>query len=158
MKKKKLNVKKLLNEAYFGPSEWMLDNITYNDRTSNPKTLLEFLTRLDHLSELKEPTADEQLELDILIKLSADLDEDECEELLGNNDDVVQQNFIENLARQSALETLCNGQLSIDTMALTCKLNPNDFILVAKRSQDIINAIRELVIQGETLSEDVAGA
>ena len=43
-------------------------------------------------------------------------------------------------------------------MNAMCKLSPNDFILAAKRSQDIINSIRELVIQGETLSDDVAGA
>jgi hypothetical protein len=39
-----------------------------------------------------------------------------------------------------------------------CKLSPSDFIITAKRTQDLINSIHELVIQGETLSSDVAGA
>jgi hypothetical protein len=56
------------------------------------------------------------------------------------------------------LETLCKNEISIATMTTMCKLSPNDFVLAAKRSQDIINAIQELVIQGETLSKDVAGA
>jgi hypothetical protein len=43
-------------------------------------------------------------------------------------------------------------------MNTACKLSPNDFILCAKRTQDLINAIQGLVIKGETLSSDVAGA
>jgi len=77
---------------------------------------------------------------------------------LSNDDEVVQQNFIEALARQSALEVLTNGRVGFDTMTITCKLSPTDFILTAKRTQDLISAIQELVIQGETLSNDVAGA
>ena len=94
----------------------------------------------------------------MLKELADDLDPNECEELLTNNNDTAQQQFIENLARQGALETLCKNEISISTMSTMCKLSPNDFILTAKRSQDIINAIQELVIQGETLSKDVAGA
>lgn len=158
MKKKKLDIDKLINSAKIGTSRWELDNIVYHDRTSNPVTLLEFLKRIQFLETLENASTADKHELTILKELADDLDPVECEELLTSGDDQAQQHFIENLARQGALETLCKNEISISTMSTMCKLSPNDFILTAKRSQDIINAIQELVIQGETLSKDVAGA
>jgi hypothetical protein len=155
---KKLDIDGILAKAQIGLSRWELDNITWNDRASNPNTLYEFLTRIQTLESLEEPTELEEQELEILIDLANDLDEQECIELLSNDDEIVQQNFVETLARQSALEVLTNGRVSFETMTTTCKLSPSDFILTAKRTQDLINAIQELVIQGETLSNDVAGA
>ena len=48
MKKKKLDIDKLINSATIGTSRWELDNIVYHDRTSNPVTLLE-----DVVNEIK---------------------------------------------------------------------------------------------------------
>lgn len=155
---KKLDIDGILEKAKIGLSRWELDNITWNDRASNPTTLFDFLTRIQELESLEDPTEQEVQELEILTDLANDLDEQECIELLSNDDEIVQQNFIESLARTSALEVLTNGRVSFETMTTTCKLSPSDFILTAKRTQDLINAIQELVIQGETLSNDVAGA
>lgn len=159
--KKKLDVDKLLSQAAVGPSRWELDNITWNDRSTNPITLRNFLKRikeLDNLVGIDGCTPEEKTEYDILIDLASELDEQECEELLSNNDNVMQQHFIESLARKSAVEVLTRDKVTFDTMNEMCKLSPNDFILTAKRTQDLINSIHELVIQGETLSQDVAGA
>jgi len=156
--KKTIDIQKILSSAQTGPSRWELDNIIWNDRTSNPETLIAFLKRIEHLSQLKKLTGSEAAELDILNSLANDLDEQECIELLSNDDEIVQQNFIEALARKSALEVLTNDKVSIETMNTMCKLSPSDFILTSKRTQDLINSILELVIQGETLSSDVAGA
>jgi hypothetical protein len=155
---KKLDIDNILSTAQLGLSRWELDNIKWSDRASNPKTLFEFLTRIKTLELLEDPDEEELQELEILSELADDLDEQECIELLSNDDEIIQQHFIESLARQSALEVLSNGRVGFDTMTITCKLSPNDFILTAKRTQDLINAIQELVIQGETLSNDVAGA
>lgn len=155
---KKISIDRVLSKAQVGLSRWELDNVIWNDRTSNPKTLYNFLSRIQELSDASELTAAEEFELEILLDLASELDEEECAELLSNDDETAQQQFIENLARQSALEVLSNGRVSYETMNTTCKLSPSDFILTAKRTQDLINAIRELVIQGETLSNDVAGA
>jgi hypothetical protein len=150
-------VEKLLATAKTGPSLWELDNIVWNERTTDPWVLLEFLKRIQFLRSSSK-TENEVIELELLEKLALDLDEEECQTLLSNTEEIAHQTFIENLARQSALEVLCNDQISLETMRTTCKLSPNDFILASKRSPDLINAIRELVIQGETLSGDVAGA
>ena len=158
MKKLELDIDSILSKAQLGISRWELDNIKWSDRASNPKTLFDFLTRIQELESLEKLTDLETQELEILVDLSNDLDEEECVNLLSNDDEVVQQNFIEALARQSALEVLTNGRVGFDTMTITCKLSPTDFILTAKRTQDLISAIQELVIQGETLSNDVAGA
>jgi len=153
-----LDIDSILSNARIGLSRWELDNIIWNDRTSNPKTLYNFLSRIQELSKKSDPTELEKDELEILQELAEDLNEQTCTELLSNDDDVVQQLFIERLARQSAIEVLTAGRVSFETMNTTCKLSPNDFILTAKRTQDLINSIQELVIQGETLSNDVAGA
>jgi hypothetical protein len=92
------------------------------------------------------------------LELVADLDKAECEELLNQTEEESRESYIEDLARTSAIEVLTNGKLSFETMNISCRLSPNDFILCAKRTQDLINAIHGLVIKGETLSKDVAGA
>ena len=139
-------------------SRWELDNIVWNERTTNRSVLIDFLKRIDDLQSLKKPTLAEKQELEILKDLANDMEQDLCEELLSQDDETSRQRFIEKLARQGALETLCNDAISMDTMEKMCKLSPNDFILASKRSQDLINSVQELVIQGETLSNDVAGA
>ena len=158
MKNKKLNTEKLLALASAGTSRWELDNITWHDRASNPETLISFLERIQFLENIEDRNSKEERELDSLIDLANDLDEEECVQLLSNDDEIVQQTFIENLSRTSALEVLTNDRISFETMNTMCKLSPSDFILTAKRTQDLINSIHELVIQGETLSSDVAGA
>lgn len=157
--KLKLDVDKILESASVSPSKWELDNIVWNDRTTNPETLKKFLQRLKHLKELaKSATKSEIEELKILTELANELDEQECIDLLSNDDDLAQHRYIESIARRSAIEVLCNNKVDIETMYEMCKLSPEDFILASKRAQDLINSIKELIIQGETLSQDVAGA
>lgn len=155
-----LDIENLLSIAETASvNKWELSNIVWSERTTNPEVLVEFLQRINTLKTSSDLlTSAEKRELEILEELADDMDQEECEELLSKNDEDVRQRFVESLARQGALETLCNNAVSIDTMEKMCKLSPNDFILAAKRSQDLINSIRELVIQGETLSDDVAGA
>jgi hypothetical protein len=148
----------LLLAESFRISKWELDNIIWHERSTNPEVLLQFLRRIEYLRTIENPTIEIKQELTALEELADDMDQDSCEELFDQNDETVRHQFIERLARQGALETLCNNAISIDTMEQMCKLAPNDFILTAKRSQDLINSIQELVIQGETLSNDVAGA
>ena len=138
-------------------SKWELDSVIYYDRTSNPKTLADFLTRIQTLQLVKR-TVNEQAELDYLLELLEDIDEDECLDFLDRTDEDDRISFIENLARISAIEILTGEKISFETMNTACKLSPSDFILCAKRTQDLINAIHGLVIKGETLSNDVAGA
>jgi hypothetical protein len=160
MKKTKLDIGKLLDLASSGPSRWELDNITWNDRSSNPKTLRKFLLRIQELRDKTQTNAtqSEIEELTLLEDLARDMDQEECELMLSGDDNLAQQTFIEDLARRSAVEVLTRDKVTFETMNVMCKLSPNDFILTAKRTQDIINSIHELVIQGETLSRDIAGA
>jgi len=160
MKKKqtKLDIDKILKSYSKGPSKWELDNITWYDRSTNPKTLVDFLNRIKELEEKTKLSQEEANELLLLNELAADLDEEECMTLLSTDEEFARHNFIESLARKSALEVLTNERVSYETMNLMCKLSPTDFILTSKRTQDLINSIHELVIQGETLSQDVAGA
>ena len=154
MKAKKLNIDKILKSAQM--SRWELDNITWADRSTNPASLLSFLKRIKELQVSTNPL--ELAELKILEELASEMDEDECIELLNLDEDQSRQLFIENLARISAIEIITKERASFESMSTMCKLPPQDFILTAKRTQDLINSIHELVIQGETLSKEVAGA
>ena len=156
---KTTQIKTILSKLVDSPSKWELDSIIYHDRTSNAKTLTKFLTRIQDLQALKtKATAGEQQELYYLLALLEDLDADECLELSDQTDDDNKNTFIEDLARTSAIEILTGGRIGYETMNTACKLSPNDFILCAKRTQDLINAVQGLVVKGETLSMDVAGA
>jgi hypothetical protein len=157
--KLKLDIDKILDSSSTGLSKWEMDNIVWHERTTNPEVLKKFLLRIKTLSDLGTTiTKQEEAELKVLIDLANDLDEDECIELLSDNDDLAQHRYIEFLARKGSLEVLCNQRVSVETMHEMCKLSPEDFILVSKRTQDLINSIKELIIQGETLSQDIAGA
>jgi hypothetical protein len=151
-------IKNILSKNRNCPSKWELDNIIYNDRTSDPTALVNFLTRIETLSSIKVKTDDDELELTYLLDLLEDMDEDECIAVMDHSDETAKDVYIERLARTGAVEVLTGGKVSFDTMNTSCKLSPNDFILCAKRTQDIITAIHGLAIKGETLSQDVAGA
>lgn len=152
------DIEKLLTQAVNCPSKWELDNIIWVDRTTDKKTLSDFLFRIITLDKKPEKSQSEIQELEYLEELLDDMDLTECMQLMNIQDDDAKHIFIENLARVSAIETLCRGRMSVETMNTACKLSPNDFILCAKRTQDIMNSIHGLVIKGETLSQDVAGA
>ena len=152
-------IKNILSELNTGPSKWELDTIVYHDRLSNTKTLAEFLTRIQKLEELKSTAApDEQQELTYLLELLEELTDEDISELTNRSDEQSKDAFIEDLARTSAIEILTGGKILYETMNTACKLSPGDFIMCAKRTQDLINAIQGLVVKGETLSKDVAGA
>jgi len=141
-------------------SKWELDNIIYWDRATNPKTLIAFFERVQLLSGTKEEklSASDLIELKFLKELLDETDFDDAKSLLTYNEDEAKSRFLEDLARTCAIETLTLGKLNVETMNTACKLSPNDFIICAKRTQDLINAIHGLVIKGESLSKDVAGA
>ena len=156
---KTTQIKNILSKLVDSPSKWELDSIIYHDRTSNDKTLAKFLTRIQDLQALKtKATAGEQQELEYLLALLDDLDADECLELADRTDEDDKNAFIEDLARTSAIEILTSGRILFETMNTACKLSPNDFILCAKRTQDLISSIQRLVIKGETLSQNIAQA
>lgn len=152
------DIEKILEKADVGPSKWELDNIVYWDRTTNPKTLISFLQRIKILHFTTSKTLSEEKELAKLIELLDETDLEECKELIELSDDDLKETFIENLARNNAIQVLTIGRIDTESMETACKLSPNDFILCAKRTQDLINSIQRLVIKGETLSNDVAGA
>lgn len=156
---KTIQIKNILSKLNTAPSKWELDSVVYYDRTSNPATLAAFLTRIQDLQSLKTKAGlAEQSELVHLLELLEDLEEEDCLELIDRTEEDHKNSFIENLARTSAIEILTGGRIGFETMNTACKLSPNDFILCAKRTQDLINAVQGLVVKGETLSMDVAGA
>ena len=152
------DIKNVLSSINTCPSKWELDTIVWHDRTSNPETLIRFLNHIECLDSLVDKNPSQVQELEYLTELLDDIDQKECEALFDRTDSESREAFIEDLARTSAIEILTSGKLNFELMNTACKLSPNDFILCAKRTQDLINSIQGLVIKGETLSKDIAGA
>ena len=125
---------------------------------SNTKTLAAFLDRIQELKSIKKTAADIQRELVYLLELWEEVEQSDIDDLCNRTEEDAKDVFIEELAKVSAIEVITGGKISYETMNTACKLSPNDFILCAKRTQDLLNAIQGLVIKGETLSKDVAGA
>jgi hypothetical protein len=151
-------IKNLISKSNATINKWELDNIVWWDRTTNPESLIRFVKRIQELTDQKASTVEETKELQYLSELLNELDQNECNELLNRTEEQFKDAFIENLARTSAIEILTGGKILYETMNTACKLSPSDFIMCAKRTQDLLNAIQGLVIKGETLSKDVAGA
>lgn len=152
------DIKELLSSSHDSPSKWELDTIIWSDRRSDSKVMLQFLRRIDHLHSLASRSYSQDIELSRLIELLDDMNKEDALEVLSKNEEQEKDTFLENLARTSAIEVLTTNKLSLETMTINCKLNPNDFIMCAKRTQEIINSVRELVIKGESLSSDIPGA
>lgn len=155
---KTTQIKDVLSSINLAPSKWELDTITWYDRLSNPTALVKFLSRVQELQAIKKRTVDVQQELDNLLVLLDEIDDTDIVDLINRSEEDARDSFIEDLAKVSAIEVITNGKLSFETMNTACKLSPNDFILCAKRTQDLLNSIQGLVVKGETLSKDVAGA
>lgn len=151
-------IKDIMSNIKLGPSKWELDTIIWHDRMSNPNVLAAFLSRIQELQAIKKPAPTQKLELDHLLELLDEMDENDIDDLIQQSDEEAHDAFIENLAKKSALEVLTKGRVDLETLETSCKLSPNDFILCAKRTQDLLNTISGLVIKGESLSQDVAGA
>jgi hypothetical protein len=151
-------IKDIMSNIKLGPSKWELDTIIWHDRLSNPNALAAFLSRIQELQAIKKPAPTQKLELDHLLELLDEMEESDVNELIQQSDEEAHDAFIENLAKKSALEVLTKGRVDLETLDISCKLSPNDFILCAKRTQDLLNTISGLVIKGESLSQDVAGA
>jgi hypothetical protein len=148
-------------EDHSAPSKWQLDNVFYHDRTTSRTTLYRFLSRIKKLKNAEDNNANsacDTQELKNLLELLDELDSDEIADILTLSEEDARESFIEELARISAIEVLTNGKLSFNTMNTACNLTPNDFILCAKRTQDLISSIQRLVIKGETLSQNIAQA
>lgn len=153
------DIDKVLTTLKTGPTKWELDNVIYHDRYTNPKTLHNFLTRIKELDSTKKQLDPASLaEYDYLVEMLEDMDIEDIESLTMLDEEQSRDQFIEELARKSAIEVMTNGKLSFETFETACKFSPSDFILCAKRTQDLINSIQGLVIKGETLSQDVAQA
>ena len=155
---KTTQIKDVLSSINLAPSKWELDTITWYDRLSNPTALVKFLSRVQELQAIKKRTVDVQQELDNLLVLLDEIDDTDIVDLINRSEEDARDSFIEDLAKVSAIEVITGGKLSYETMNTSCKLSPNDFILCAKRTQDLLNSIQGLAIKGETLSKDVAGA
>jgi hypothetical protein len=156
IKMKTENITNVLSQLRACPSKWELDNIIWSDRTTDPQVLSKFLQRIEELQQASSRAATQ--ELAILLELLEDITEEEVVLLVNQTEAAAKSQYIEQLARVSAIEILANNKLSFDTVNTTCKLGHNDFILCATRAQELINTVQGMMIKCESLSQDIPQA
>ena len=156
IKMKLENTTEVLSQLRNCPSKWELDNITWADRTTDPRVLSQFFLRIEELQQSSNRAA--QQELGFMLELLEDISEEDVNLLVTQTEDAAKSHFIERLARVSAIEILADNKLSFCTMETTCKLGHNDFILCATRAQELINTVQGMMIKSESLSEDIPQA
>lgn len=150
------NITNVLSQLRACPSKWELDNITWADRTTDPQVLSKFLQRIEELQQLSSRAATQ--ELAILLELLEEINDYEVELLVDQTEAAAKSQYIEKLARVSAVEILSDNKLSFNTIDVTCKLGHNDFILCATRAQELITAVQSMMIKSESLSQDIPQA
>jgi hypothetical protein len=156
IKMKTENITNVLSQLRACPSKWELDNITWSDRTTDPQVLSKFLQRIEELQQLSSRAATQ--ELAILLELLEEINDYEVELLVDQTEAAAKSQYIEKLARVSAVEILSDNKLSFNTIDVTCKLGHNDFILCATRAQELITAVQSMMIKSESLSQDIPQA
>jgi hypothetical protein len=150
------NITNVLSQLRDCPSKWELDNIIWSDRTADPQVLSKFLQRIEELQQASSRAATQ--ELTILLELLEEINDYEVELLVDQTEAAAKSQYIEKLARVSAVEILSDNKLSFNTIDVTCKLGHNDFILCATRAQELITAVQSMMIKSESLSQDIPQA
>jgi hypothetical protein len=156
IKMKTENITNVLSQLRACPSKWELDNITWSDRTTDPQVMSKFLQRIEELQQASSRAATQ--ELAILLELLEEINDYEVELLVDQTEAAAKSQYIEKLARVSAVEILSDNKLSFNTIDVTCKLGHNDFILCATRAQELITAVQSMMIKSESLSQDIPQA
>jgi hypothetical protein len=76
-------------------------------------------------------------------------------ELLNGDETSVRLALIEKWAREASLDILYDGRYSKETLRFILNLPKDDYQLLLKRVEEIVNSVRDISIQSDTLTDIV---
>jgi hypothetical protein len=113
----------------------------------NREKLVSFFEKIEQL-----PQSDE---LSILLQILDDHDSNKLKELLDGDETSVRLALIEKWAREASLDILYDGRYSKETLRFILNLPKEDYQLLLKRVEEIVNSVRDISIQSDTLTDIV---
>jgi hypothetical protein len=113
----------------------------------NREKLVSFFEKIEQL-----PQSDE---LSILLQILDDHNSDRLKELLNGDETSVRLALIEKWAREASLDILYDGRYSKETLRFILNLPKEDYQLLLKRVEEIVNSVRDISIQSDTLTDIV---
>jgi hypothetical protein len=113
----------------------------------NREKLVLFFEKIEQLPESEE--------LSILLKILDEHNSDKLKELLNGDETSVRLALIEKWAREASLDILYDGRYSKETLRFILNLPKEDYQLLLKRVEEIVNSVRDISIQSDTLTDIV---
>jgi hypothetical protein len=113
----------------------------------NREKLVLFFEKIEQLPESDE--------LSILLKILDEHNSDKLKELLDGDETSVRLALIEKWAREASLDILYDGRYSKETLRFILNLPKDDYQLLLKRVEEIVNSVRDISIQSDTLTDIV---
>jgi hypothetical protein len=113
----------------------------------NREKLVLFFEKIEQLPESEE--------LSILLKILDEHNSDKLKELLNGDETSVRLALIEKWAREASLDILYDGRYSKETLRFILNLPKQDYQLLLKRIEEIVNSVRDISIQSDTLTDSI---
>lgn len=131
--------------------------ITWNGINFDKDKLIKFIKRIKLLRLTSFFIKSHKEELKILKEIYSSYDERVLIGLLNNDDKISRNGFIEKWARIGAIDILLSGVYSRNTFTVISNLPVEDYQLVCKRIEELVNYGRNLTYQQDKVSDNIPG-
>lgn len=116
----------------------------------NREKLISFFDRIETLRKTPQST-----ELSILTKILEEHNKTNLHKLLDGDENSVRLSLIEMWAREASLDILYDGRYSKETLRFILNLPKEDYQLLLKRVEEIVNSVRDISIQDDSLTDTI---
>jgi len=131
--------------------------ITWNGINFDKDKLIKLTNRLKLLKFTSLLFKSHKEELRILKEIYSSYDEKVLIGLLNNDEKICRNGFIEKWARIGAIDILLTGVYSRNTFTTISNLPVEDYQLICKRIEELVNYGRNLTYQQDKISNNIPG-
>jgi hypothetical protein len=139
------------------PSFYELTHIVWKNIEFDKELLLKFMKRLRLVKFLSFFTKKHKEEYNILQSILESKNEERINGLLNNDEDICRSSIIEKWSRIGAIELIIFGRYTKDTYTLISNLPIEDYIMIEKRTRELIDMIGDLRIEENNISNTTPG-
>jgi hypothetical protein len=138
-------------------SKYELYYITWNGIGFDKDKLIRFIKRLKFLRFTSIFLKSHKEELKILREIYKSYDEKILIGLLNNDEQISKNGLIEKWSRIGAIDILLNGVYSRSTFTIISNLPIEDYQMVCKRIEELVNYGRNITYQKDNITDNTPG-
>ena len=138
-------------------SKYELYYITWNGIGFDKDKLIKFIKRIKLLHFTSLFLKSHKEELKILQEIYNQYDEKILIGLLNNDDHISKNGLIEKWSRIGAIDILLNGVYSRNTFTVISNLPIQDYQMVCKRIEELVNYGRNITYQKDNITDNTPG-